>query len=105
MVICPATEDFHRHMCELFAGQKKSNYQFLTRSIRLNGQCTSVRLERKFWTILDAMAANEDVSTPLFISKIHAEVTALHGEAQNFASLLRCACLVYLETRTEASTA
>ncbi len=88
-------------MCELFAGQKQSNYQFLTRSIRLNGQCTSVRLERKFWNILDEMAECEDVSTPQFISKVHTEVVALHGEASNFASLLRCACLVYLEKQAE----
>lgn len=92
-------------MCELFAGQKQSNYQFLTRSIRLNGQCTSVRLERKFWNILDDMAESEDLSTPQFISKVHTEVVALHGEASNFASLLRCACLVYLEKQAETSLA
>lgn len=92
-------------MCQLFAGQKISNYEHLTRSIRLNGQCTSVRLERKFWFLLDEMAEAEHVSTPLFISKIHSEVIALHGEANNFASLLRCACLVYMEQQVEADFA
>ncbi|ASJ71021.1 ribbon-helix-helix domain-containing protein [Granulosicoccus antarcticus] len=92
-------------MCEIFAGQKRSNYQYQTRSIRLNGQCTSVRLEFKFWKILDQIAENESISTPQFISKVHTEVIALHGESSNFASLLRCACLVYLEQQAEIAVA
>ena len=84
-------------MCQMFAGQAQSNYEYQTRSLRLNGQSTSIRLERKFWDILDEIAAAEQTSTPLFISKLHAEVTDLHGEASNFSSLLRCACLVHLE--------
>lgn len=89
-------------MCQMFAGQARANYEFQTRSLRLNGQCTSVRLEKKFWNILDEIAAGEETSTPLFISKLHSEVVNLHGEAKNFASLLRCACLVYREKQTEA---
>ncbi len=84
-------------MCQMFAGQAQSNYEFQTRSLRLNGQCTSVRLEKKFWDILDEIATGEDTSTPLFISTLHSEVVSLHGEAKNFASLLRCTCLVYKE--------
>ena len=106
-----ATLEIHRQhgfvvpMCEIFAGQKRSNYQCQTRSIRLNGQCTSVRLECKFWSILDEIAENESISTPQFISRVHTEVMALHGETRNFSSLLRCACLVYLEHQAEASHA
>ena len=44
--------------------------------------------------ILDAIAAREGMTTPAFISKLHAEVLELHGEARNFTSLLRCACLI-----------
>lgn len=92
-------------MCEIFAGQNRGNYQYQTRSIRLNGQCTSVRLERKFWTILDEIAESESLSTPQFISRVHTEVMALHGETHNFASLLRCACLVHLEHQLQTSPA
>lgn len=87
-------------MCQMFAGQARADYEFQTRSLRLNGQCTSVRLERKFWKTLDHIANEEETSTPLFISKLHSEVVDLHGEAKNFASLLRCACLVYQEKQT-----
>lgn len=88
-------------MCDLFASQRKSSYRFLTRSMRLNGQCTSVRLEQKFWHILDEIAEGEALSTPQFISRLHNEVVDRHGEAENFASLLRCSCLVYLEKQAE----
>ena len=86
-------------MCQMFAGQEPENYEYQSRSLRLNGQSTSLRLERKFWYVLDEIAASEDTSTPLFISKLHAEVVDLHGEARNFSSLLRCACLVHMENR------
>lgn len=86
-------------MCQMFAGQEPENYEYQSRSLRLNGQCTSLRLERKFWGVLDEIADSEGTSTPLFISALHAEVTHLHGEAHNFSSLLRCTCLVYLENR------
>lgn len=82
-------------MCQIFAGQNPANYQPSTRSLRLNGQSTSIRLENAFWEIIDAIAAGEGVSTPAFISKLHSEVLELHGEAPNFTSLLRCACLIH----------
>lgn len=83
-------------MCQIFAGQHPDRYETVTRRLRLNGQSTSIRLERAFWCILDRIAAREGVTTPAFISKLHAEVLELHGEARNFTSLLRCACTIYL---------
>lgn len=92
-------------MCQMFAGQSQSSYEYESRSIRLNGQSTSLRLERKFWGILQEMARQERVTTPQFISKLHTEVNELHGEVKNFSSLLRCACLVYMENRSAESAA
>ncbi|MEM8751597.1 MAG: ribbon-helix-helix domain-containing protein [Pseudomonadota bacterium] len=84
-------------MCQIFAGQDPDRYASQTRSMRLNGQCTSIRLENSFWRILDEIAAREGVTTPAFVSKLHAEVLELRGEPENFSSLLRCSCLIYLE--------
>ena len=84
-------------MCQLFAGQPRQNYCSQTRSLRLNGQSTSIRLEEMFWNTLDGIAASENLSTPQFISRLHSEVMSLHGEASNFTSLLRCTCLVHAE--------
>ncbi len=80
-------------MCEIFAGQNPTDYKPVTRRLRLNGQSTSIRLEQSFWNIIDKIAASEGVSTPQFISTLHSEVLELRGEAPNFTSLLRCACL------------
>ena len=83
-------------MCQIFAGQDPNRYESDTRRLRLNGQSTSIRLERAFWRILDQMAANEGSTTPAFLSKLHSEVLQQHGEARNFTSLLRCACTIHL---------
>lgn len=84
-------------MCQVFAGQDPERYASETRRLRLNGQSTSIRLENAFWAIIDEIAENEGVTTPAFISTLHAEVLELHGEPGNFTSLLRCACLKFME--------
>ncbi len=89
-------------MCQIFAGQDPDNYEPETRRLRLNGQSTSIRLERSFWAILDEIAENEGVATPAFVSKLHAEVLELRGETPNFSSLLRCACLVHQQRKQTA---
>lgn len=92
-------------MCRMFAGQDPASYEQHTRSIRLGGHCTSIRLEAAFWTTLDDIAAGQGLTTPKFLTKLHDEVLELHGEVRNFASLLRCACLVHLTARRELSDA
>ena len=85
-------------MCHFFANQPPENYASETRSIRLNGQSTSIRLEKAFWDILALIAAQQGfASVPKFISTLHSEVLALRGEAPNFTSHLRCVCILALE--------
>lgn len=86
-------------MCRIFAGQDPDRYACQTRSLRVNGQSTSIRLENAFWRTVDEIAASEGISTPAFVSKLHAEVLELRGEPENFSSLLRCCCLIHLEGR------
>jgi predicted DNA-binding ribbon-helix-helix protein len=80
-------------MCHLFASQSQDSYAFETRSIRLNGQSTSIRLENVFWEILEDIAAAEGMSVPRFISTLHQEILLLRGEVPNFTSHLRCICV------------
>jgi predicted DNA-binding ribbon-helix-helix protein len=80
-------------MCNLFASQSPDSYTFETRSIRLNGQSTSIRLENVFWEILEDIAAAEGMSVPRFISTLHQEILLLRGEVPNFTSHLRCICV------------
>jgi len=89
-------------MCHVFAGQEPERYASRTRRLRLNGQSTSIRLENAYWDVLDQIAKRDGMSTPLFISTLHSEVLELRGEPENFTSLLRCACLKFMElTRSE----
>lgn len=91
-------------MCQVFAGQDPDRYASHTRRLRLNGQSTSIRLENAFWQIIDKIAENDGVTTPAFISKLHSEVLELRGEPENFTSLLRCACLKFIEISPSQDT-
>jgi predicted DNA-binding ribbon-helix-helix protein len=85
-------------MCRIFAGQAPENYAYQTRSVRLSGHSTSIRLEAAFWHILEEIAAAENVSLAKFLTTLHDEVLEFRGETSNFTSLLRCACLTYVDT-------
>lgn len=83
-------------MCRIFAGQNPHTYEGETRSVRLSGFSTSIRLETAFWSILEEIAERQGMGLTRFLATLHDEVLEIHGEVRNFASLLRCACLVYL---------
>jgi predicted DNA-binding ribbon-helix-helix protein len=82
-------------MCRVFASQPVATYEPETRSIRLGGHATSIRLERAFWQILEEIAIRQGVTLPRFLNTLHDEVLEIHGACHNFASLLRCTCLKY----------
>jgi predicted DNA-binding ribbon-helix-helix protein len=83
-------------MCHVFAGQDASRYQQVSRSVRIGGHSTSIRLEAAFWALLDEIAGTQGMSTPKFLSVLHDEALELNGEMSNFASMLRTTCLLYL---------
>lgn len=84
-------------MCHLYASIAPDAYEPVTRSVRLHGQVTSIRLEARFWEILDALAASQGMSTPRFVTTLYDEVMELRGEVGNFTSLLRVVCTVHLD--------
>lgn len=90
-------------MCQIFTGQDPGRYESVTRRLRLNGQSTSIRLERAFWGILDRVAVKEGMTTPAFLSKLHAEVLERQGEVTNFTSMLRCVCTIALGELDQAA--
>jgi predicted DNA-binding ribbon-helix-helix protein len=83
-------------MCRIFARLQPEAYASETRSVRLGGHATSIRLEASFWAILEEIAGTQGVSLPKFLTKLHDEVLDAGGQGHNFASLLRCACLTYV---------
>ena len=90
-------------MCRIYADTDPCSTSRSRRSLRLHGAVTSIRLEARFWAILDEMAGGEGATTPKFIAKLHDEVLDLHGEVRNFTSLLRVVCAVYLDRRERES--
>lgn len=91
-------------MCRIFSAQTADRYAYQTRSIRLGGHATSIRLEAAFWEILEEIALLQGVTLGRFLSKLHDEVLEFQEEEMNFTSLLRCACLTYLaEVRGQES--
>jgi predicted DNA-binding ribbon-helix-helix protein len=88
----PSSPNTGRRAC----AASPQTYSYQTRSIRLAGHSTSIRLEAAFWTILEEIAAAESLSLPKFLTTLHDEVLEFGGEPGNFTSLLRCACLTYV---------
>lgn len=84
-------------MCHLFAGQPAENFAYETRSVRIGGHSTSIRLEAAFWRTLEELAEVQGASLAKFLTMLHDEFLEVHGEAHNFTSLLRCACLTYTD--------
>ncbi len=91
-------------MCQVYAGADALLYANSSRSIRVNGFVTSIRLENEFWKILEEMSRAEGVSTSQFIGVLYQELVNQNGEVQNFTSFLRVACTIYLSRRLEQWT-
>ena len=85
------------YMYRVFAGQGPANYRFETRSVRLMGRPTSVRLEARFWVVLEHLAEVQDMPMAKFLSALYEEALEIHGEVGNFASFLRCCCIYFLD--------
>jgi predicted DNA-binding ribbon-helix-helix protein len=83
-------------MCGIYSKADPILYESRTRSIRLHGVLTTIRLENLFWDVLTEMAAREGLTTNQLIVKLYDEVVVGRGETVNFASFLRVCCLLHL---------
>ena len=93
-------------MCEFFVKADPIQYEQRSRTIRIHGVLTSIRLENMVWDILAEMAEEEGRTTNSLIVLFHDEILAHRGEVPNFASFLRVTCMRYLRrriTRAEAA--
>jgi len=87
-------------MCRVYINADPILYESRTRSLRIHGVITTVRLENLFWDVLHEIAGLENLTTSQFAAKLYDELVALRGEMPtNFASFLRVCCLRYLSMR------
>ena len=83
-------------MCQIFASIPREKYEYQSRSIRIKGHVTSIRLEAMYWQILEESSQAQEMTLAQFLSQLYDEVLKLDGEVYNFTSLLRCGCINYL---------
>jgi predicted DNA-binding ribbon-helix-helix protein len=83
-------------MCELYVKADPILYESRSRSLRVHGVITTLRLENQFWDILSEMAAGEGQTTNQLITNLYEEIIKARGEVVNFSSFLRVCCTRYL---------
>ena len=66
-------------MCEYFVKADPILYEQRTRSIRIRGMLTSIRLENTVWDVLAEMAEDEGCTTNALICTHHAGVSIIRG--------------------------
>ena len=90
-------------MCEFFVKADPIKYEQRSRSVRIHGVLTSLRLENMVWDILAEMAEQEGCTTNALISLFHDEILVHRGEVPNFASFLRVTCMRHLRRAAGAA--
>ena len=83
-------------MCEIFISADPRSYESRTRSVRLHGVITSIRLENLHWQVLEEIGQRDGMSVTQLLERLHDELVATRGEVGNFASFLRVSALRYM---------
>lgn len=83
-------------MCEIFISAHPESYASRTRSVRLHGVVTSIRLENLYWEVLEEIGARDGLGVVQLIEKLYDELVEARGEVGNFASFLRVSALRYM---------
>jgi predicted DNA-binding ribbon-helix-helix protein len=88
-------------MCQIFVQANPMSYEATTRSIRLHGVVSSVRLENLFWDTLEEIAARDGMNVPQLLSKLYDELLEHRGDIPNFSSFLRVCCQRYMALQVD----
>ncbi|EJC75907.1 arylsulfate sulfotransferase-like protein [Rhizobium leguminosarum bv. trifolii WSM2012] len=84
-------------MCELFIKADARLWESTTRSLRIDGMVTSVRLENFFWSKLEEIARRDGMNVVQLITRLHHESIDAGHDLGNFTSFLRVCCARYLD--------
>ncbi|MFJ4154146.1 ribbon-helix-helix domain-containing protein [Pseudomonas sp. NPDC089752] len=69
----------------------------VSRSVRLNGFSTCLRLEAVYWGILERIAEVNECSVSTVLSYVDREVHLRQGGVRNFSGLIRVICVAWLQ--------
>jgi predicted DNA-binding ribbon-helix-helix protein len=82
-------------MCKIFISADPSSYESRTRSVRLHGVVTSIRLENLHWSVLEEIAGRDAMTVAQLMERLYDELVADRGAVGNFSSFLRVCALRY----------
>lgn len=84
-------------MCQLFIDADPALWASNTRSFRMDGMVTSVRLEEMFWRALETIGERDDLTIPQLLHRLYNESLDAGHDVGNFTSFLRVCCLRFLD--------
>ena len=79
-------------MCKLFIEADKTLWDNHSKSLRMNGMVTSIRLENFFWRILEGIAKRDGMTVNQLIMRLYDEAAEAGHDVDNFTSFLRVCC-------------
>lgn len=83
-------------MCQLFISADSRLWSYRTKSLRIDGVVTSIRLEEFFWDIIDEISFRDQMTANQMITKLYLESLDADHDISNFTSFLRVCCSRYL---------
>ncbi|SLN14738.1 hypothetical protein PSA7680_00363 [Pseudoruegeria aquimaris] len=92
-------------MCELFIGAEPALWRSRTKSLRIDGVATSIRIEEFFWQTLDEIARRDAMTVNQLITRLYFEAIDAGHDMGNFTSFLRVCCARYLALAADGEIA
>jgi len=83
-------------MCQLFIGADSDMWVSQSKSLRIDGVATSIRMENFFWSTLQEIAYRDCMTVNQLITKLYHESIDAEHDLGNFTSFLRVCCSRYL---------
>ncbi|MFD2207605.1 ribbon-helix-helix domain-containing protein [Kiloniella antarctica] len=83
-------------MCQLFINADSDLWGNQSKSLRIDGVVTSIRMENFFWSTLAEISARDNMSVNQLITKLYHEAIDAEHDMGNFTSFLRVCCGRYL---------
>ncbi|MDV7339762.1 ribbon-helix-helix domain-containing protein [Terasakiella sp. A23] len=83
-------------MCQLFIGAESDMWVSQSKSLRIDGVATSIRMENFFWSTLQEIAYRDCMTVNQLITKLYHESIDAEHDLGNFTSFLRVCCSRYL---------
>lgn len=83
-------------MCQLFIGAAPELWDSRTKSLRIDGVATSIRMEEFFWQVLEEIAQRDAMTVNQLITRLYFEAIDAGHDMGNFTSFLRVCCARFL---------